>query len=291
MKNRILTIGGIGDILLMTPTIRALKEQKPNEKLIIFCWNKSHAEVFKHNPFVDEIRLATFKDSPIDYIRYMLKRLPVNIYHYAQLSPSKFYKKNATEIIAEMAQVELRQKNIEIYLTEEEEQQAREVLNLYSNPIIIHVTSHCSKNQEWEIENWEQLIRLNPDKTFIQLGLADEPPIKGSISFLGKTSLREAFALIKFAKGFVGVISSFAHATNAFDTKGVVLFGPSTPKVWGHSNNINLSVDMSCSPCIDVLFNSPCPFDKACMKAISVMDVHEALNKQLVSEIYEPMLV
>ena len=291
MKNRILTMGGIGDILLMTPAIRALKEQRPNEKLIVFCWNESHAEIFKNNPFVDEIKLATFKDSPIDYILYFLKLLPVNIYHYAQLSPSKFYKKNATEIIAEMAKVELKQKNIEIYLSNEEEQQAQETLSLYRNPVMIHVTSHCSKNQEWEVENWEELISLNPDKTFLQLGLTNEPQINGSINLLGKTSLREAFALIKYAKSFVGVISSFAHATNAFDTKGVVLFGPSTPIVWGHSNNINLSVDMSCSPCIDVLFNSPCPFNKTCMKAISVVDVHEALNRQLEPKVYESMMV
>jgi hypothetical protein len=74
---------------------------------------------------------------------------------------------------------------------------------------------------------------------------------------------------------------TFAHATSAFGTPGVVLFGASTPKVWGHSNNINLYKDLRCAPCIDLLFDSPCPYGKPCMTTISVGEVREALIAQL----------
>lgn len=98
------------------------------------------------------------------------------------------------------------------------------------------------------------------------------------------------FALLKGASGFVGVTSSFSHATNAFGTPGVVLFGPSAPEVWGHANNVNLSRNLPCAPCIDVLHNAPCPYGAECMQTITVAQVQEALRRQLRLPVPQPAL-
>jgi ADP-heptose:LPS heptosyltransferase len=116
-----------------------------------------------------------------------------------------------------------------------------------------------------------------PDYTFIQLGLAKEPAVEGAVDFRGKTSFREAMALIEAALSFVGVVSSFAHATSAVNKPGVVLFGPSSPEVWGHSNNINIYKRKRCAPCVDQLQSSACPYNKVCMRDITVDEVHSAL--------------
>jgi hypothetical protein len=50
--------------------------------------------------------------------------------------------------------------------------------------------------------------------------------------------------------------------------------------IWGHQNNINLFKDVSCSPCLDVLRSSKCPYNGECMHHISVEDVKNALKKQ-----------
>src|SRR5215813_13411439 len=41
---RIITRGGIGDVLLMTPAIRALKQLYPDSKVCIYCIAKSHRD-------------------------------------------------------------------------------------------------------------------------------------------------------------------------------------------------------------------------------------------------------
>lgn len=280
-KIRLLPTGGLGDILLGTPSIKALKQKYPQSRIIVFYRNKNESEIFQHNPYVDDLRPATFWANPIEYSLWYFKKIELTLFHYPALSPSLNYNKNSTEIIAEMLGVELQDKNLQVYLTQKEDNKAVNELSRYKKPVIIHVTSNCSKNQNWPVENWERLIKEMEGYTFIQLGLSKEDKIEGAIDFRGKTTFREALALIKNAQSFVGVVSSFSHATNAFDIPGVVLFGASTPEVWGHRNNINIYKALRCAPCIDLLLGSMCPYGKPCMTQITVEEVKSALLQQL----------
>jgi ADP-heptose:LPS heptosyltransferase len=88
-------------------------------------------------------------------------------------------------------------------------------------------------------------------------------------------------AILKYARSFVGIDSSLAHATNAFDLPGVILFGDSNPATWGHDNNINLYTAVRCSPCYYYVWNHPCPYGHECMESITVEDVKKALLRQL----------
>src|SRR5258708_4250087 len=115
------------------------------------------------------------------------------------------------------------------------------VMGEYKNPIIIHITYVASKNQMWTVEKWNELVRQMPDYTFIQLGLSREERVEGAIDLRGKTTIPTSIALVKHAISFVGVVSFFAHLTNAFDKPGVVLYGPSSIVVWGHPKKFNIS--------------------------------------------------
>lgn len=199
--------------------------------------------------------------------------------NYGKLKPSINFKKHAVEIIADILEVTLKDKKIEIFLTKKEDEKAMKTLSKYNNPIIIHTTSKCSKNQEWPIERWEELVKRMPDYTFIQVGLNNEPAIKGTVDLRGKTTVREAIALVKHSKAFVGVVSAFAHITAAVGKPAVVLFGPSTPVIWGYEENINIYKDLRCAPCIDTLGGKTCPYDKKCMGKISVREVEKTIKK------------
>jgi len=153
----------------------------------------------------------------------------------------------------------------------------------YKNTVLMHIHSRSSVNHHWPIEKWEALIEALPDCTFIQIGNKDEKYVKGSLDWRGKTQLRDAFCLIKHAHTFVGVDSSFAHATNAFGLPGVVLFGDSSPVHWGHENNINLYKKVSCSPCYYYIGSNPCPYGHECMNTIDVHEVRAAVLHQLAS--------
>lgn len=277
---RVIASGGLGDVLLSTPVFKSLKEQYPTCKIIMFCYGKKRY-VFNNNPYVDEIRNTSFIANPISYTLYYFKWARFYTYYFGNLSPSLFYNRNAMEIIAEMFEIELNEKKVQIFLSESEEKKAREYMAQYKNPVILHITSRFSKNEEWSLSKWEELVRSMPEYTFIQLGLSDESSVANTVDLRGKTSVREAFALIRYSKSFVGVNSCFSHVTNAFNIPGVVLFGASNPPIWGHSNNINLYKPTPCAPCIDTLLWFECPYGRRCMNNITVEDVKGALLSQL----------
>lgn len=278
---RVRAVGGLGDVVLTTPAFRAIKEQYPSSKLIVFCEHEAKRDMLTHNPYIDDLRSVAIWKNLFYYLKYYLKWGKFYTFFPNSLYPSVFSDKNMKEIIAESFGVQLSDDQVSIYLTGEEEQAAQKQLTAYKNPVIIHITSRCSKNQEWPLENWSQLVKEMPENTFLQIGMPDEECVPGTIDLRGKTSFREAAALIKSARSFVGINSVFSHVTNAFLTPGVVLFGASQPDIWGHSNNINLYIPERCSPCIDLLRGSKCPYGTPCMKNISVRDVVTALRQQL----------
>jgi ADP-heptose:LPS heptosyltransferase len=147
----------------------------------------------------------------------------------------------------------------------------------------MHITSTFSTNQHWPLESWTALVRRNPQYSFLQLGLPGETAIPGAVDLRGAVPLRVAIAILKHAHSFVGVVSGFAHATNAVGTPGVVFYGPSSIATWGHPNNRNLDARASCAPCADILGPQPCPYGSPCMRAISVREVERALEAQVAS--------
>lgn len=278
---KVISVGGLGDVLLCTPSFKALKEKHPHSKIIVYA-RKKDRDVFDNNPFIDKLAGTFFLPDPERYFRRdPSKRNKFIVPLYGSLMPSLYYRKNATEIIAEYFDVELKDKNVQVYLTEKEDEKAVKELKKYKTPVIMHITSIFSRNQMWPLSNWVDLVRQMPDCTFLQVGSSEEDKVEGAIDLRGKTTFREGLALLKHSASFVGVVSSFSHATNAFNIPGVVLFGPSTPLIWGHDNNINLFRDMRCSPCVDVLANAVCPYGKICVDSITVEEVRTGLTRQL----------
>lgn len=163
------------------------------------------------------------------------------------------------------------------FLTESEEKEGESIVSKYLNPVAIQITGASSPNKNWPLANWEELVSNNPGYSFIQLGLANEELVKGAVDLRG-TSIRQAFAIVKASKAFVGIDSVFAHAAAAFHIPSVVLFGPETPAVWGYQWNQNLYNPPPCSPCLDVLLKDPCPYGKQCMINITVSQVENALR-------------
>ena len=272
--------GGLGDIALSTPIFKELKIRYPASRIIALCRNEKDTQVLKGNPYLDALRILN------PYYRGLYKILEavgiVKILYtdYARLRPSFSYKIKAPDIIAEMIGISLSDNTIQLYLSEEEEANAKATLAAFRNPVILNITSVTSTNQMWPVEEWNKLVAAMPDCTFIQLGLPREERVEGSVDMRGKTSIRESMALVKYAAGFAGVVSFLSHVTNAFNTRGVVLFGPSSIAVWGHANNINVSRHLPCSNCLAWL-RVKCPYGKPCMRRITVQQVKEAIHQQL----------
>jgi ADP-heptose:LPS heptosyltransferase len=285
---RILQAGGLGDALLLTPTFRALKKQYPGCKIYVYYRTRPFKEALLHNKYIDRLlyvnplRLVTY------HILWRMNRVDLLYPSYWTLLPSLFYKKHAAEIIGEMLGVKIDDPRLECFLTEDEEREAKKIVAKYPNPVAIHVTAKCTANKNWLTENWEKLVQNNPQYNFLQVGSQKDERIRGAVDLRMRHGLRETFALIKVVRAFVGVDSVFAHVAGAFETPAVVLFGASTPAVWGHATSKNLYNAPSCSPCIDVLNEHPCPHGKLCMSDITVSDVELALSSIITRPVRNP---
>lgn len=277
---RIIPGGGLGDILLFTPVLKALKEKDRRTRTIVYA-NRKNKEIFVNNPYVDRLTMLSFWHDPLALLRWLLRRKQFINPRYDHLSPSLSYKKPASEIIAEFFDVRLEDKQVQVFLTRQEEEEARKRMAQFRNPIILQSSTRSSQNKLWPMDHWERLVAGMPDHTFIQMGAPDDERVRGTVDLLGKTSFREALGLVKYCRSFVGVDSSLAHATNAFGIPGVVLFGASMREIFGHPNNINISLNLRCSPCMDILFKESCPYANRCMTQLSVEQVTAALLRQL----------
>jgi ADP-heptose:LPS heptosyltransferase len=275
---RVVTAGGIGDALLLTPTIRTLKQQYPNCRIHVYYTHNEYREALMHNKYIDRLLPVNLPRIAVYHLLKWLNMVEVHIPSYWVLFPSLFYRKSAAEAIGEMLGIEVDDPRPDCFLTEEEEREAARIVAKYANPVALHVTASCSSNKNWPTENWENLVLNNPHYNFLQVGSANDEPIRGVIDLRGKIRFRQAIAIVKEVKAFVGVDSVFAHAAAAFQTPAVVLFGPSTPAVWGHATSKNLYNPPICSPCIDVIGRLPCPYGKTCMSNITIPDVERALS-------------
>jgi ADP-heptose:LPS heptosyltransferase len=232
------------------------------------------------NPYIDRISSTSFLSNPVNALRYLSDPRLFHFLSYIRTNPSLFPREKASDIIAQMVNVKLIDNSVQLYLTEKDEKMARIMLSGHPNPICIHISSTI-RNKLWPNSHWEELIATMPGYTFIQLGHTDDYKLKGAIDLRGQTSFCISAALIKYSLAFLGLDSSLSHVTNAFNIPGVILFGPTTPVTWGHSNNINIYKGIRCSPCVDILGNGKCPYDRKCMNLITVEEVRKALLIQL----------
>lgn len=279
----IITCGGIGDVVLLTPTLREIKKCSHSTTITVHAIDKKHHEVLLQNPYIDVLRLESKTRSfCINLLRragYLPKRYQRA--SYVDYAPSIWVpKQHATTVIAELMGVELSDPRPDLFLTPEEEDFGRKTTGALKIPVAIQVKS-STINKEWPINYWKDLITRNPQYDFVQLGVSGEPRLEGTVKIPDGLDLRPEFAILKHCRAFVGVESCFAHAASAFKLPGVVLFGASNPEVWGHPNNINLSTQIRCSPCIDIIAGNKCPYGVECLKMIAVEKVEEALDKQL----------
>jgi ADP-heptose:LPS heptosyltransferase len=122
------------------------------------------------------------------------------------------------------------------------------------------------------------VITRFPEITFLQIGVDSEELIEGVIDCRTQFSLREQLSLVANSFFHLGVDSFWSHAASALDTKAIVLFGNSSPLIFGHDNNFNLYKKTECSPCFDLLDGMNCPYSRKCMSTITVDEVCKTIE-------------
>jgi len=152
--------------------------------------------------------------------------------------------------------------------------------------------------RKWDKQNFiglgKKIIAENPNSFILISGAPSEQKdaedicaqigSSKTVSFAGKTSLRELLTLYSLADLLVTNDSGPGHFSALTNIRTIILFGPETPKLFGpiSPNAQVIWKELACSPCVNV-FNhrfSPCN-NNVCMRSITVDEVYAAVKNQL----------
>ncbi len=105
-------------------------------------------------------------------------------------------------------------------------------------------------------------------------GLVQQHSRNDLIDMAGKTSLKEAIALIARCDLFISNDSGLMHLSGALGIPLVAIFGSTNPTTTSPvgEKSVVIHKDVSCSPCL----KKECPTDFRCMDLIGIDDVYDA---------------
>jgi hypothetical protein len=167
-----------------------------------------------------------------------------------------------------------------IFLDQREIERAK-VLNGQGRWVALHSTgvTEMTANKNWYPERFAELTAKVRSLGYqvVQIGRTDDPQIDSDLDLRGKISPREAAAVLASCKALVCQEGYLMHAATAVGTRAVVIYGGFiAPWESGYEENINFFTQLPCSPC---WLREPCPYDKECMKRITVEEVYSALKE------------
>jgi ADP-heptose:LPS heptosyltransferase len=278
--------GGYGDVLLATATIKKLRDTYPEVR--IYCNDQEKTtEILQHNPLIDRFipfphhlfteesyRQATNNSDADPMIFYP---------SYGYLKPSlNVPQRHAINVIGDMVGVKAEHADMRVDFSEAEFDFARQFKKEITRPyILLQITPRSHPGKAWSNDRWVDVVRFlnSHGKAAVQVGCSDEQPIPGAVNFLGKTTILQALALLSEAVCFLGIDSVFQHAAYALGIPALVLFGASTPVVWGYPCHVNFYKGLPCQPCADDP-QRQCP-EFQCMCRISIQEVIDAIREFL----------
>jgi len=132
--------------------------------------------------------------------------------------------------------------------------------------------------KDWGAERFAAVVQaLAADFNFVQLGSPGDPALPGALDLRGRTTLREAAAVLAESVCFVGLEGFLTHLARAVDCPSVVVFGGrSAPDIFGYPANLNLYAPVDCAPCG---LRDGCPHDLKCMAEITPAAVTAAVRQ------------
>ncbi len=328
----------VGDAIISTPAVRAIRKNFPNAKISILAkpWV---APVFQESPYIDEIifydangrhsgnlgkiRLAkdlrrynfdaaillqnAFEAALITFLAGIPRRIGFTtdgrgmlLNSGVRLDPElkKIHQVHYYLGILKGAGLSANGTDIDLFISEAERKQAAQMLeksgiNRGDKILGIGPGAEYGTAKRWFPERFANLCDMADKesglKTLIfggpgqeDIGMEISRLMNGEpVDLCGKTSLRQAIALVEQCSVFVTNDSGLMHVAAALKKPLVAVFGSTdhiTTAPWGETGTM-VRVGADCSPCL----LTDCPTDHRCMKSVSVEMVFEAVKKKLYS--------
>jgi ADP-heptose:LPS heptosyltransferase len=268
---------GIGDDLLCTTVARELRKRNSGR---IWVGTK-HSELFQDNPDANPILISDWRIGPF---ARMLGADVVPLWYTKYDAVTDIDPEPPMHIAAMMCQAAAITGEVRIrpYLLLRNEEGAQG--EIARDQIAIQCTTLAAatplQNKEWFPERFQSLVNsLSHEVNFVQLGAATDPKLDNVIDLRGKTTLRQAGAILSRSRLFVGLVGGLMHLARAVECPAVIVYGGrEQPEISGYICNTNISARPPCSPCWR---RNTCDHNRICMTAIGVDAVSTAVRQML----------
>ncbi len=272
LKRRILVVrgGARGDVLLLTPALRALRDRYPLAEIDV---QTKCPEMLAGLDWLGRVvKKRTYYDEVYDLIGSYEKRPEVHIVQaYADALGVTLPKRWRLEMQASAA-----------------EEAWAERMGRGAKLALVHPGPTCWTNKNWPVERFAEVAQALQARGYLTatVGAADAPEIATNLQLAGSTTPQQLYALAKRARLFVGIDSMPQHVVSAADTPSVVLFGPTNARCIVRPSHriVTVQADQKLVPCVGehgrrkkAITQAPC--DGACMRAISVEMVLNAVER------------
>lgn len=294
-KDRVIRIfGGLGDHLCATPLLRQLKK---NDKKVVI--SAIYHPLLAGNPNVDELILPD-EDSQYEKIEFK------DLYKWGFETG---FDGKLSEAFCKMLDVDYDGDVLDYSIHPLEKKWVFDNFVDPSKWVVISTTGGVPVIQfgdiervssggqrtgvkDWINDRWESLVKRIKSSGYkvLQVGGANDVPIQACDMKMLGVNYRLTMAILSECKTWVSVDTFLGHAGHAVKKPGVVLFGPTDPKIFGHDMNVNICHPKSCISKSCVQGNEPkfqwlsqsqdCSEVKKrnCMKSITVDEVFKKLK-------------
>ena len=269
--------GGIGDILMCTPLLQAIKETYPDCHLTFAVdtktANDTYYNILKNNPYIDEVisahtvnrdRYHLFKDISSSCLQYENSGLPWI---------------NRIDIFANACGFKLKNPKVYYKVEDQEREWAQAIISKVtkgnSHKIVMLHTASFDVKRTWPIHKYIELIGyLNKNRSDIFYLVND---FQGLYPYWDKVKntynvsayrIRELAALTEQVDCFVGPDSGPMHIAGALEILGVTLFGSIPPQARINYYPSLEAITATGLACLGCGYHG-CQFNIKCMTSLS----------------------
>jgi ADP-heptose:LPS heptosyltransferase len=278
----VLRMGGIGDLILLSSSLKAYKEVHPDEKLI-FATSPQHIDVLKDVPFLDKIIPIpdSYKSS---FYKVIDLRYKIESPEVGGILDSEIYKTvSRSDVFDRLMGLENAKKDFYVNVDEEKVKEVKKAIGYSKKYRYIGIQVTCTSNTrtippEYVPEIVKQFRKVKDLKIVVfgneefwhgrRMGKENFEKKKigkvRTVNLMGETNQAEMIALCSIMDYIISPDSAAVHIAGALRKKCLGLFGNMDPylRIYYYPTVKALypKNELPCVPCYD--FCNPCEYYK-----------------------------
>jgi ADP-heptose:LPS heptosyltransferase len=278
-------LGGIGDVIMTTPLVKALKEKYRNCEMTYATQPGVLSQLLEGNPYIDKV--IDFQKAAPNHYHLFADVTTTGLSYEKATNPPK----NRIDMFAEYVGVRLTDYKPIYVVSEKEQKWSSQVLEKWFSDrdqcrlIFLDIAS-VDQRRTWPVEHSVRLVgeinALRKDVRFVvndfngKLGREWDQEHCQDIS---KYGVRAKAALLDRCDLFIGPDSGFLHIAGALEKRIVAVFGstPAAARINHYQNAIAVEAGLACQPC----WYKQCNIKYKCLKDAEPFRVRDAALAKL----------